>query len=102
MILGQDVYHAIRPLEYFSADEKRSPVAVRLPIGGVLSGPLPSSSCLNSTCIKLNIEHDKELAIQKSHGTTLNHSGQTIRLTQDLQQTQMLTKSLRVPPYTMA
>ena len=29
MILGQDVYHAIRPLEYFSADEKRSPVAVR-------------------------------------------------------------------------
>ena len=32
MILGQDVYHAIRPLEYFSADEKRSPVAVRLPI----------------------------------------------------------------------
>ena len=33
MILGQDVYHAIRPLEYFSADEKRLPVAVRLPIG---------------------------------------------------------------------
>ena len=64
MILGQDVYHAIRPLEYFSADEKRSPVAVRLPLGGVLSGPLPSSSCLTSTCIKVNIEHDKELAIQ--------------------------------------
>ena len=33
MILGQDVYRAIRPLEYFSANEKRSPVAVRLPIG---------------------------------------------------------------------
>ena len=33
MIHGQDVCHAIRPLEYFSADEKRSPVAVRLPIG---------------------------------------------------------------------
>ena len=49
MILGQDVYHAIRPLEYFSADEKRSPVAVSLPIGWVLSGPLPSSSCLTST-----------------------------------------------------
>ena len=29
MIIGQDVYHAIRPLEDFSADEKRSPVAVR-------------------------------------------------------------------------
>ena len=62
MILGQDVYHAIRPLEYFSADEKRSPVAVRLPIGWVLSGPLPSSSCLTSTCFKVNIEHDNELA----------------------------------------
>ena len=38
MILGQDVYHAIRPLEYFSANfsaEKRSPFAVRLPIGWV-------------------------------------------------------------------
>ena len=46
MILGQDVYHAIRPLEYFSADEKCSPFAVRLPIGWVLSGPLPSSSSL--------------------------------------------------------
>ena len=39
MILGQDVYHAISPLEYFSADEKLSPVAVSLPIGWVLSGP---------------------------------------------------------------
>ena len=64
MILGQDVYHAIRPLEYFSADEKRSPVAVRLPIGWVLSGPLPSSSCLTSTCFKVNIEQDNELASQ--------------------------------------
>ena len=64
MILGQDVYHAIRPLEYFSADEKRSPVAVRLPIGWVLSGPLPSSSCLTSTCFKVNIDHDNELASQ--------------------------------------
>ena len=64
MILGQDVYHAIRPLEYFSADEKRSPVAVRLPIGWVLSGPLPSSSCLSSTCFKVNIEQDNELASQ--------------------------------------
>ena len=64
MILGQDVYHAIRPLEYFSADETHSPVAVRLPIGCVLSGPLPSSSRITSTCFKLNIEHDNELVSQ--------------------------------------
>ena len=64
MILGQDIYQAIRPLEYFSADEKRSPIAVRLHLGWVLSGLLPSSSCLTSTCFKVNIEHDNELASQ--------------------------------------
>ena len=64
MILGQDVYHAIRPLEYFSADEKCSQFAVRLPIGWVLCGPLPSSSSLVSTCFKANIEQVFELACQ--------------------------------------
>ena len=62
MILGQDVYHAIRRLEYCSADEKRSSAAKRLPISWVLSGHFPSSSCLTSICFKLNIEHDDELA----------------------------------------
>ena len=52
MILGQDVYHAIRPLEYFAADEKCSHFAVRLSIGGIPSGPLPSFSDLFSTCFK--------------------------------------------------
>ena len=64
MILGQDVYHAFRPLEYISADEKCSRFAVRLPIGWVLSGPIPSSSSLVSTCFKVNIEQDFELACQ--------------------------------------
>ena len=64
MILGQDVYHAIRPLEYLAADEKSSPFAVRLPICCVLSGPLPSSSGLVSTCFKANMEQDFELASQ--------------------------------------
>ena len=64
MILGQDMYHAIRPLDYFASDEKCSPFAVRLPIGWVLSGPLPSSSCLVSTCFKANMEQDWELASQ--------------------------------------
>ena len=61
MILGQDVYHAIRPLEYFAADEKCSPFAVRLPIGWVLSDPLPSCSSLVSTCFKAHVEQDYEL-----------------------------------------
>ena len=64
MILGQNVYHAIHQLEYFSADEKCSPFAVRLPIGWVLSGSLPPSSSLASTCFKANLEQDFELACQ--------------------------------------
>ena len=64
MILGQDVYHAIRPVVYFAADEKCSSFAVRLPIGWVLSGPLPSSSGLVSTCFKASMEKDFELASQ--------------------------------------
>ena len=50
MILGQDVYHAIRPIEYFESDSKCVPVAVRLPIGWVLSGPLPATSSFISSC----------------------------------------------------
>ena len=63
-ILGHNVYHAICPLEYFAADEKSSPFAVRLPKVWVLSGPLPSSSSLVSTCFKVNVEQDFELACQ--------------------------------------
>ena len=63
MILGQDVYHAIRPLEYFAADEKSSPFAVRSPIGWVLSCPLPCSG-LASNCFEANMGQDFELASQ--------------------------------------
>ena len=52
MILGQDVFNFIRPLEYLDADRKNTLVAVLLPLGWVLSGPLPSTSCFVSTCLK--------------------------------------------------
>ena len=50
MIIGQDFYHAIRPVEY-------------LPIGWVLSGPLPPSFKSNSSCFKCVVE-DMSLADQ--------------------------------------
>ena len=56
MTLGQDVYHAIRPIEYFESDSKCAPVAVRLPIGWVLSAPLLSCSNFVSSCFKAIIE----------------------------------------------
>ena len=67
MILGQDVFHFIRPLEYFDSDCKNAPVAVRLPLGWVLSGPLPATSGLFSTCFKAvtsNEDADSELVDQ--------------------------------------
>ena len=66
MILGQDVFHLIRPLEYFEADRKNAPIAVRLPLGWVLSGPLPSTSAFFSTCFKAvtKSETDSKLADQ--------------------------------------
>ena len=66
MILGQDVFHSIRPLEYFESDRKNTPIAVRLPLGWVLSGPLPSTTGLVSTCFKVvtQNEADSKLADQ--------------------------------------
>ena len=65
MIFGQEMYHAIHPLEYFETDSKSSAVAVRLPLLGlVLSSPMPSASGLISACFKAVVEHDSELAKQ--------------------------------------
>ena len=63
MILGQDAYEAIRPIECFvSSTDKSSPVAVGLPIGWVLSGPLPSTSNLLASCFEASSEEDSTLA----------------------------------------
>ena len=63
MILGQDVFHAIKPLEYFQGRNQNTPVAVRMPIGWVLSGPLPSPIGVRATTFKCNVE-DVALADQ--------------------------------------
>ena len=60
MILGQDVFHSIRPLEYFESDRNKSPIAVRLPWDWVLSGPLPSTSGLGSTCFEAVIQSQSD------------------------------------------
>ena len=60
MILGQDVFHSIRPLEYFESDRANTPIAVRLPLGWVLSGPLPSATGLVSTCFKAVASSEKD------------------------------------------
>ena len=65
LINCQDIFHAIRRQEIFSSeiDPNTSLVAVRLPIGWVLSGPMPTSTRFLSICFKCNT-HDTELAGQ--------------------------------------
>ena len=63
MILGQDVFHAIKPLEYFQEGIQKTPVAVRMPIGCILSGPLPSKLGVRANTFKCNVE-DVALADQ--------------------------------------
>ena len=64
MILGQDNFHAIRPLEYFESDRRNTrAVAVRLPLGWVLSGPLPSTTGLFSTCFKAVTQKENDCTL---------------------------------------
>ena len=49
MILGQDVFQSIKPLEYFQEGNQKTPVAVRMLIGLVLSGPLQSKLVFEPT-----------------------------------------------------
>ena len=55
-IIGQDYYHAVRPIEFILGDHKNSPCSVRLPIGWVKSGPLPPSVNSTSSCFKCVVE----------------------------------------------
>ena len=65
IVIGQDFYHAIRPVEYLLGEDSISPCGLRLPIGWVLSGPLPPTvlSGPNSSCFKCIVE-DMSLADQ--------------------------------------
>ena len=60
MILGQDLFHCVRPLECFETDLKNTPTAVRLPFGWVLSGPLPSTSGVFSTCFNVVTQRETD------------------------------------------
>ena len=56
VIIGQDYYHAVRPIEFILGDDKNSLCSVRLPIGWAISGPLPPSVVSTSSCFKCVVE----------------------------------------------
>ena len=80
IILGQDDFGAIRPIEYIEKDDRNALVAVRLPFGLVLSGPVPSTSALVSTCMRAKTEGSL-LADQVQSWTNLKHSEPTFNPT---------------------
>ena len=63
MILDQDIFQVIRPLDYFETDPKGTAIAVQIPLGWDLSGPLPSTSGLFSTCFKAVTQLDNDFTL---------------------------------------
>ena len=61
IILGQNAYELIRPLEYKNGGENQ-PWAVRLPLGWTVSGPVPVSELRFSAACHLSNEDDMKLA----------------------------------------
>ena len=82
MILGQDVFYCILPMKYFEADRLNTPIVVRLPLGWVLSGPLPSTTGLFSTCFKAvtSSQNDSILADQIRNWSDWSNSDPTNKL----------------------
>ena len=56
VIIGQDYFHAVKPIEFILGDDKNSPCSVRLPIGWVISGPFSPSVVSTSSCFKCVVE----------------------------------------------
>ena len=81
IILGQGVYHAIRPIEYFESDSKCAPIAVRLPSWWVLGGPLLTTSISISSCFKIVTEPETDPAEQLKSWYDTESYGAVKRLT---------------------
>ena len=80
MLLGQDVFPLIRPLEYRTTDSNQ-PWAVRLPLGWVLSGPVPSilrEEC-PSQCFFSSTSEDTLLSDQVRHWWDMESYATTVK-----------------------
>ena len=84
VILGQDAYSLIRPLEYKYCG-KNSPWAVKVPLGWTLSGPLPNSERRESSFLSSDSQENQELTeiVRKwweieSYGTTFQINSRTL------------------------
>ena len=84
VILGQDAYSLIRPLEYKYCGNNY-PWAVKVPLGWTLSGPLPNSEKTESSFLSNDSQENQELteSVRKwweieSYGTTFQVNSRTL------------------------
>ena len=56
MTLEKANFSAIKQLKYFQGEHQNTPATVRMPIGRVLSGPLPSPSFVRANTPRYNSE----------------------------------------------
>ena len=59
MILDQDMFHSLSPLEYLKTGSGNTPIAIRLQLGWVWKSLLPSTSGLFSTCFTAVTQRDQ-------------------------------------------
>ena len=52
VLLGQDYYHAVRPIDVLTGDDSNSSCSVRLQIAWVIIASLWPSAGLNSSCVE--------------------------------------------------
>ena len=94
--------HCIRQLTYFETNRKNSPIAVRLALGCVLSGPLPSTSSLFSACFKAVAQRETGSKPTKSVvGMTSSRAGLINKSTRAPQSTREQRRSSKEPHTTM-
>ena len=103
MILGQDAYSVIRPLEYKYCGNN-SPWAVKVPLGWTLSGPLPNSERTENSFLSSDSQKNQELTeiVRKwweieSYGTTLQVNSRTLEDTKSPEILEKTTLKLSEP-----
>ena len=74
LLLGQDAYECIQPLEY-RAGQPKQPVAVRTALGCVLTGPASNQALKECSTFKTVTAEDQHLANQVQHCWELESYG---------------------------
>ena len=100
VILGQDAYSLMRPLEYKYCGNNY-PWAVKVPLGWTLSGPVPNSERTESSFLSNDSQENQELTEIgrkwweiESYGTTFQVNSRTLEDKKSLEILEKITLKL--------